>query len=158
MAVLYPNPVPVKMDWNRALRDLPEFGENLSALEHLEVNNCYLSTLPETINTMKSLATLNCQSNQLESLPSDLVLPALDLFNCSSNPKLPALPATLGQCASLRVCFFNGTAVAAFPEGFGALAKLERVMVPKDAGMEGAPDYSQASATAGGNKGWIKAV
>ena len=82
MAVLYPNPFPVKMDWNRALRDLPEFGENLSALEHLEVNNCYLSSLPETINTMKSLATLNCQSNQLESLPSDLVLPALDLFNC----------------------------------------------------------------------------
>ena len=147
----------LKMDRNRGLGELPELGEKLAVLEHLEANSCYLGSLPKSINTLKSLATLNCQNNQLQSLPFELVLPKLSLLNCSSNPKLKALPVTLGQCESLRICFFGDTAIAAFPEGFGALSKLERVLVPKNLGLEDDPEFSQASATASDNNGWVRA-
>jgi Leucine-rich repeat (LRR) protein len=144
----------LKMDMNRALRELPEFGDGMNALTHLEVNSCDFSALPDSICSMTALETLNCQGNKITQLPA-LALSKLDILNCSSN-KLTSLPESLSQCASLRVFFFQGNSVTNVPASFGGLASLERVMC-MDNPLEGAEGVlGTIESTCKNNSGWLK--
>jgi len=145
----------LKMDMNRALRELPEFGSGMTSLTHLEVNSCDFSALPDSICTMSALETLNCQGNKIEVLP-ELALPNLDILNCSSN-KLSALPDSLGKCTSLRVFFFQSNSVVTVPSVLEGLEKLERVMCmgnPLDPGS--AEVLGTIASTCKRNSGWLK--
>merc|ERR1711865_988991 len=118
--------VMLKMDMNRALRELPDFGDSLTNLEHLECNMCDLGSLPDSIKSMTGLKTLNVQSNKITALPA-ISLPELDIFNCGSN-KLTSIPDSIGGCPKLRVFFFNGNQVTDVPATIGDCQCLGRVM------------------------------
>jgi Leucine-rich repeat (LRR) protein len=116
----------LKMDMNRALRELPAFGTNMTNLNHLECNMCDLESLPDEITTMMALKTMNVQSNRIAALPN-LELPELDILNCGSNG-ITSLPDCIGSNSKLRIFFFNGNQVTDVPESMAQLKNLQRVM------------------------------
>ena len=59
----------------------------------------------------------------------------------------------LENCGSLRVCFFNGTAITAMPQGMASLAKLERVMIPAACSS---PAEAMVKDTCERNGAWLK--
>jgi len=143
----------LKMDMNRALRELPKFGTALTSLSHLECNMCDLESLPDDIKSMPALKTLNVQSNRIPALP-DIALPELDILNCSSN-KLTAIPDSIASCSKLRVFFFNGNQVDELPKGMNSLKNLERCM--SCATTPSSKDTAtQIRAICESNNGWLK--
>jgi Leucine-rich repeat (LRR) protein len=148
----------LKMDYNKVLGELPDFGTGMTNLSHLEINHCMYSKLPATIGSMTALKTINCQSNEITECETDFAnLTELDTFNMSGNKKLALLPANVENCASLRVFFFQDTAVTSLPDGLGSLTKIERIIAPKaglDAGAEAT--IKKLEPVTAGNGGWVK--
>ena len=130
----------------------------MTNLTHLEINHCAYSKLPASIGTMTAVKTVNCQGNQIDTCEADFSnLADLDTFNISSNNKLTALPAGLGNCSNLRVCFFQDTSVTSIPAEIGSFAKIERLMVPKAGLDSGAEDVlGKLDSVAVTNGGWVK--
>lgn len=142
----------LKIDMNRALRELPKFGNYLISLEHLECNMCDLESLPDDIKSMASLKILNVQSNRIPVLP-EIALPELEILNISTN-KLTAIPDSIASCPKLRVFFFNGNQVSEIPESMARLKRLERCMT---CAMTGSNDMTgQVRAVCESNQGWLK--
>merc|ERR1711865_75666 len=143
----------LKMDMNRALRELPDFGTELTSLTHLECNMCDLESLPDDIKSMTGLKTLNVQSNRIPALP-EISLPELDIFNCSSN-KITEIPNSIAQCTKLRVFFFNSNQVDELPSTLGSLKGLERVMCGGNGlGPSSKDTLSKVSSICENNNGW----
>lgn len=148
----------LKMDYNKVLGELPDFGDGMTNLTHLEINHCAYSKLPASIGTMTAAKTVNCQGNQIDTCEADFSnLADLDTFNISSNGKLTSLPEGIGKCANLRVCFFQDTGVMSLPAEMGKFTKIERLMVPKSGLDSGAEEVLTAlDSVAVTNGGWVK--
>jgi hypothetical protein len=150
----------LKMDYNKVLGELPDFGTGMTNLSHLEINHCMYSKLPATIGSMTALKTINCNGNEITECEADFAnLTALDTFNMSGNKKLASLPASVEKCASLRVFFFQDTAVTSIPDGLASLTKIERIIAPKaglDAGAEAT--IAKLQPVTAGNGGWVKQI
>jgi Leucine-rich repeat (LRR) protein len=148
----------LKMDYNKVLGELPDFGDGMTNLTHLEINHCAYSKLPASIGTMTAAKTVNCQGNQIDTCEADFSnLADLDTFNISSNGKLTSLPEGIGKCTNLRVCFFQDTGVMSLPAEMGKFTKIERLMVPKSGLDSGAEEVLTAlDSVAVTNGGWVK--
>jgi len=80
------------------LSDLPESIGALSNLQVLNLNVNQLTTLPKSIGNLTKLKTLNLGCNSLTTLPEDIgKLTGLKEFSISKNPPLKYLPSTLTE-------------------------------------------------------------
>lgn len=67
-------------------------------LDSLDISDCCLTELPESIAAMHSLKTLNISNNALRTLPRALgELPVLEALCVDGNPLAPHLAAILQQ-------------------------------------------------------------
>jgi len=145
----------IKMDMNRALREMPEFGLGMSAVEHLELHHCDFSVIPDSINTMSALHTLNVQNNAIVKVPV-LKLPCLDIFNIGNN-KVDELPQDLGaNCPKLRVFFCQNNQIAVLPDSMQTLSKLERVMCGGNKLDINTPAVQKMKTRCEENRGWLR--
>ena len=154
--------VTLKMDMCKALRELPDFGDNgLPLLETLEISSCDLQLLPASLSKMRSLKSLYCQSNSIASFDASMA-PSLELLNASNNDGLRSLSdSSIAACApSLRVLFLQGTGLteASMPAALTScsLPKLARLMVPPQSLSD--DTLTALKNVTEGNGGWTKEV
>ncbi len=80
------------------LSELPESIGELSNLQILNLNVNQLTTLPKSIGNLTKLKTLNLDFNLLTTLPEDIgKLTGLKEFSISNNPPLKYLPSVLAE-------------------------------------------------------------
>jgi Leucine-rich repeat (LRR) protein len=92
----------LKMDYNKVLGELPDFGDGMKSLTHLEINHCMYTKLPASIGTMTALKTVNCQSNDITECEADFSsLSELDTFNISVSEcsRYQASAGGRGECS-----------------------------------------------------------
>jgi internalin A len=124
----------LKMDMNKTLDLLPDFGTGMTSLEHFEINACSIKSLQgKGVENMTAMKTFNVQSQKDDALAELCDVGAfkqLDIFNLSSNKKLTTLPPGFDKCTTLRVCLFQDTQISEIPEAMGSFDRLERVIIP----------------------------
>ncbi|KAJ1461973.1 hypothetical protein M885DRAFT_506005 [Pelagophyceae sp. CCMP2097] len=111
----------LKLDFNKSLEKLPDFGDSYPDLEHVDVGNCNIETLPASMAHWPSLKTLNCSNNKIGALPP-LKQATLEIFNCSSN-LIRTLPVEMAQCSGMKTFFFSGNHITAVQDEFAILAE-----------------------------------
>jgi leucine-rich repeat protein SHOC2 len=149
----------LKMDMNRVLGAVPEFGDGLTSLTHLEINNCDFTELPDTIKSMTALRTFNVQSNKVTAMCE--LPPSLATLNMNGNPIAALGPIV--HCPDMTVLFFSECKVAELDSGLAGLKKLQRVIAKgnpcaKGGGQSGpaAGVLAAMEATCVENGGWLK--
>jgi Leucine-rich repeat (LRR) protein len=105
--------VSLKLDFNKSLEKLPDFGDHYPDLEHVDVGNCNIDTLPASMAHWPALKTLNCSNNKILELPP-LRQTTLEIFNCSSN-QIKMLPIEMAQCSGMKTFFFSGSVLLKTP-------------------------------------------
>ncbi|KAK4278772.1 hypothetical protein QN277_016572 [Acacia crassicarpa] len=113
------NSLPSKLETNslrvldlgfcKKVEKLPEFGEGLKKLLHLDASYTALTTLPESFGSLTGLRFLKLGATDLVNLPTDcfsglLGLVFLSLVSCTSLVSLPRLPPQLFRLEAHR-CF-----------------------------------------------------
>lgn len=96
-----------------------------SKLETLILSKNQLRSLPDSICNLTCLRRLYVDSNQLESLPSEMgKLPALEVFSASDN-LLETIPDSFLKCISLKRLILISNRLRSLPKGIQYLPKLE---------------------------------
>ena len=147
----------LKMDFNPAMSELPDFGGSCLALEHVECNNCNITELPsaEALGALTELRVLNAQNNSISELPA-LRNASLDTLNVSGNKGLRALPDVSG-CSALRVLFVQGCGMQHIDGANEGLSGLERCLVMDNAfDEESEQTIDKLRAVCTGNGGWLR--
>ncbi|KAL3701237.1 hypothetical protein R1sor_019259 [Riccia sorocarpa] len=120
---------------------LPEDIENLQSLESLDIWNCAIERLPESIGDLCSLRTLRFPGSSLHTLPESLGrlsgLTALELSNCE---KLTTLPEAIGELSSLASLDLSGSSLHSLPESLGRLSGLTSLEVTKCGNLKTLPE------------------
>ncbi len=94
-------------------------------ITNLALFNTPLTSLPESIGSLRSLKSLYLVRNCLSSLPIALQeLTKLDSLNLAEN-KLTSIPATIGTLHSLRSLNLSDNKLIAIPGGIGQLESLQ---------------------------------
>ncbi|KAH9289314.1 hypothetical protein KI387_033431, partial [Taxus chinensis] len=109
---------------------LPDFGENLSSLEHLDISSSKtLASLPYSFGELKSLRFLDMSScTKLVTLPDSFAsLSALERLDLSGCHQLSTLPPTFGQLSSLSFLDLRDTNLTMIPDSFGDLFCLKKL-------------------------------
>jgi hypothetical protein len=95
----------------------------------LGLNDIKLTTLPESIGTLKSLKNLSLMDNQLSTLPTSIGnLGSLIEIYLGGN-QLTALPEAVWNLTSLELLGLGNNALTALPEAVGNLTSLEALNV-----------------------------
>lgn len=111
-----------------AVEVVPEsFGRHLPALTSLAINTNSIKTLPASLSRLRTLQTLICRHNLLESLPPLTGLNALLTMDVSSNA-LTALPASIGELPVLHHIDCNSNQLAALPAELCHLRALQTLL------------------------------
>lgn len=105
---------------------------HIPLLTSLNLDLCYLSTLPAEIGTISSLRVLSLQANVLASIPSAIGnLSSLEELYINT-PKnsfreniLTSLPSGIGKLTKLRVLDLSGNHLTSLSTDFNQLANLE---------------------------------
>ena len=101
-------------------------GDN-SALKYLRLENCELTSIPETIGELTQLRTLVLKKNKLKELPYAInKLAQLDQLNVSKNP-LETFPKMLSGLKKLRYFQFDERWVNEFPYSTLQLSSLSKL-------------------------------
>ncbi|MBD3349954.1 MAG: hypothetical protein GF364_00530 [Candidatus Lokiarchaeota archaeon] len=91
-----------------------------------------LSSLPESIGSLKSLTYLNLWNNNLSSLPDSIgslkSLKELKLYNNN----LSSLPDSIGSLKSLETLWLQGNKLSSLPESIGSLKSLKELNLRKN--------------------------
>ncbi|MEH2333028.1 COR domain-containing protein, partial [Nostoc sp.] len=94
-------------------------------LQYLNLNSNQLSSLPPEIVQLTNLQYLNLNSNQLSSLPPEIVqLTNLQYLNLNSN-QLSSLPPEIGQLTNLQTLYLNSNQLSSLPPEIGRLTNLQ---------------------------------
>lgn len=98
-----------------------------SSVVGLGLFNCYLSTLPESIISFKSLKKLSLRSNQLIRLPIFIPeLVSLEMLDIALTD-LVILPKSLGNMKNLKTLHLENNAFVTLPVSIGNLTYLEEL-------------------------------
>ena len=104
--------------------ELPRFFNQLQALTHLNLASNQLSSLPECIGSLKSLANLDLSDNQIRELPKSFSqLQALVYLDLGSN-QLSFLSECIGSLKSLANLDLSDNQIRELPKSFGQLQAL----------------------------------
>jgi hypothetical protein len=116
----------------KPLITLPEFICHFRSLRSLELMNCNLYSLPDSIGAFKELKVLNVKGNNLTSLPKSIKrlrsLRNLDL----SNNKFAVLPTCIGRITSLRTLNLESNKLVTLPKSIGRLILLKHLNISKN--------------------------
>ncbi|KAI8346761.1 hypothetical protein BD560DRAFT_411226 [Blakeslea trispora] len=101
---------------NCKLSSLPEtLFSNTKSLERLVLDSNTLSTLPSSIGQLQRLVKLSIQNNNLDSLPSEIGrLTELKILDAQKN-NLKMLPKEIWLCASLQTLNCSSNLLESFP-------------------------------------------
>ena len=115
---------------NNRIRSIPSRDiAKLHKLVGLLLDDNQLTSLPDTIGTLKNLVTLDVYNNQLTSLPESIGnLKTLENVSIRNN-KLESLPESIGKLNNLGVLIIDGNRLTSLPESIGQLKKLRRLYV-----------------------------
>ena len=109
---------------NQKLSSLPESISSLKNLQELWLSSNQLSSLPESISSLQELRVLHLYNNQLSSLPESISslknLQELSLYN----NQLSSLPESISSLQELRVLSLAGNALSSLPESISSLQEL----------------------------------
>ena len=95
----------------------------------LDLSNCQLTALPESLGQLTQLQSLNLSHSQLTALPESLgQLTQLQSLNLS-NSQLTALPESLGQLTQLQSLDLSDCLLTALPESLGQLTQLTQLHI-----------------------------
>ncbi|XP_026400173.1 leucine-rich repeat-containing protein 1-like [Papaver somniferum] len=108
------------------MEELPDSVTRLCNLQTLDLNNCELKVIPNSISSLKILRFLNLSGNPFEEFPlSILTLSNLQTLDVNACKNLRALPEYVAALANLEIFHFkNCPLLTALPEDFGALTQL----------------------------------
>jgi Leucine-rich repeat (LRR) protein len=110
--------------WNMELTELPEALNQLTQLRSLDVSYNRLISLPECFNDLTRLESLDISNNQLIKLPDSLSnLIQLQWLYLSYN-KLTTLPEWIGQLTNLPWLDVSNNQLSWLPESLGKLTQL----------------------------------
>ncbi|XP_026432194.1 putative disease resistance RPP13-like protein 1 [Papaver somniferum] len=106
--------------------ELPDSVTSLSNLQTLDLNNCYLKVIPDSISGLKNLRFLNLSFNRIEELPISIItLSNLETLDVNSCKKLKALPESVKGLSRLRIFVLkNCPLLKELPEDLGTLTQL----------------------------------
>jgi len=114
------------------LTELPESLDQLTQLQSLNLSSNQLTALPESLDQLTQLQSLNLSSNQLTALPESLgQLAQLQSLDLSSN-RLTALPESLGQLTQLTYLHLYGNELEFVPSAIGGLTQLKTLWLGKN--------------------------
>ena len=109
---------------NCELAALPDWLEGMTALASVDLGGNRLTALPEWIGSLTALTRIDLGGNQLSTLPESLGnLTALTRLDLGGN-QLAALPEWLGNLTATAHLDLNGNQLTALPESLGALTAL----------------------------------
>ncbi|MDI6768214.1 MAG: COR domain-containing protein [Anaerolineales bacterium] len=107
------------------LTELPESVEQLTQLQSLDLSNNLLSALPESLGQLTQLQSLYLGGNQLTALPESLgQLTQLQSLYLGGN-QLTALPESLGNLTQLKRLHLHTNQLTVLPESLGSLTELQ---------------------------------
>jgi hypothetical protein len=115
-------------NFNQLTRLPDTLGFELHGLRRLSVNSNKLAYLPSSTSHMTALRSLDARLNCLRALPDGLEnLGGLETLNVSQNFQyLRELPYGIGLLVSLRELDVSYNSIAALPDSMGCLTKLAR--------------------------------
>ncbi|TFF90049.1 MAG: TIR domain-containing protein [Promethearchaeota archaeon] len=101
----------------------------------LNLYNCCLKSLPESIGNLRMLNNLRCKRNQIEKLPESFgrltSLRTLDFSvdnqHLEENNRLKLLPNSFGNLTSLEVLNLSDNKLKSLPDSFGRLSSLKEL-------------------------------
>ncbi|MFX1376723.1 MAG: GTP-binding protein [Promethearchaeota archaeon] len=100
-----------------------------STVTGLGLFNCYLSTLPKSIISFKSLKKLSLRSNQLIRLPYVITeLESLEMLDLALTD-LTIIPKSLGSMKNLKTLHLENNALMTLPVSIGDLKSLEEIFL-----------------------------
>eukprot|EP01127_Copromyxa_protea_P004346 TRINITY_DN14212_c0_g1_i1.p1 TRINITY_DN14212_c0_g1~~TRINITY_DN14212_c0_g1_i1.p1 ORF type:complete len:355 (-),score=73.25 TRINITY_DN14212_c0_g1_i1:53-1024(-) len=112
--------------YKKSIKALPEEIGNLT-LDHLDLSNNTLTSLPSTFSQLVNLTILNLSVNKLSSFPECILsltkLKSLDLQHNS----LPSLPNNISSLENLEELNLFANQLTKLPEELGDLNKLKKV-------------------------------
>ena len=113
--------------YEKGLTSLPDTIENLKSLKKLNLSYNKLTSLPDTIKNLNSLKELILSSNQLTSLPESIGnLKSLQTIGLSNN-KLTTLPESIGNLKSLQTLGLSNNWLTTLPDTLGNLESLKEL-------------------------------
>jgi internalin A len=109
---------------DRKLGSLPDWVENLPALTTLDLSGNHLTGLPSAIGNLTSLTTLDLSGNHLTGLPSTIEnLTSLTTLRLFRN-RLRSIPDSIGNLSSLTTLDLSGNQLSIVPDSIGNLSAL----------------------------------
>jgi WD40 repeat protein len=109
----------------RNLSSIPNSICTLRSLTLLGLEDNHLHTLPESIGNLQALTSLNLHSNQISSLPESIGnLGALEELNLAIN-RISSLPEGIGRLSNLRYLDLSINQLSSFPEEIEGLDNLQ---------------------------------
>jgi Leucine-rich repeat (LRR) protein len=101
-----------------------EFGPNQKKIQKLDLENCSLDALPESIGFLSALQNLNLYKNNISRLPQSInKLTELESLNIDKNP-LPEFPKDLSGFGKLKYFQFDLLWMASYPRPLLQLSSL----------------------------------
>ena len=115
----------VKLDLRELeLKQIPDYLQSFTKLEHLIVSHNLLEDLPEWIGQFRFLKKLEIRSNALKTLPIQIGdLKNLQELYAREN-RLECLPESIGRLKSLNLFELNNNNLKSLPESIGNLTSL----------------------------------
>ncbi|KAJ5077449.1 hypothetical protein M0811_05972 [Anaeramoeba ignava] len=105
---------------------------HLHSISKLNLAKNRISSLPESVSTMRNLSMLNLSSNNLQKLPQNIGnlvnLKELDL----SENKLQSLPDEIGQLIFVYKLMLNGNQLKSLPQTFSHMKNLNVLNLSKN--------------------------
>lgn len=105
------------------------------ALEEFDISSNRIAVLPTSVTALAQAKTFNVSSNQLTALPDLSNLKNVEIMNIGTNKITSLESAHIDEMQVLRTLLANDNALVDLPESLGALPKLTRLNVAKNADM-----------------------
>lgn len=99
--------------------------KKIFSVEHVNLDSCDLSEIPEPIYDMKNIKTLSLEHNQIKVFPEEIgKLKSLkELFLNGS--RIEILPDSIGDLTNLEKLYLNDNELKKIPEAIGKLSSLD---------------------------------
>ena len=114
---------------DNGLTTLPESISSLKKLEYLYLNNNNFTVLPEWITKLKNLLVLDVTSNLLTSLPQDIGSLSELITLYASDNQITALPESIKKLKNLRVLDVTSNLLTSLPESIGEIKNILEIIL-----------------------------